>query len=114
MNGERERELERGRAGESLVEIEDWHTPASSTVDGVTLEAILISMGGGAWCAMMAVTPESRGLNSPRSEDQWGNLPCHGLKASVVAAPLLSRHPRATFRHVNGRNMIIRETFAYL
>lgn len=72
-----------------MVEIEDGgrHGLRSSTVGGVTLEAILISMGGGAWCAMMAVTPESRGLNSPRSEDQWGNFPCRGLKASWLLLP---------------------------
>ncbi|KAK1129171.1 hypothetical protein K0M31_020301 [Melipona bicolor] len=37
-------------------------------------------MGGGAWCAMMAVTPESRGLNSPRSGGSVGKLAVPRLK----------------------------------
>jgi len=32
---------------------------ATSTLRARTLEAILISIGSGAWCALMAVTPES-------------------------------------------------------
>lgn len=52
-----------------------------------TLEAILIPISGGAWCAMMAVTPESRGLNSPSTEDQWGNFLHRGLKASWLLLP---------------------------
>lgn len=43
-----------------------------------------------------------------------GKLPVPRLKGFVVAAPLLSRDTGPTFRRVNGRNMIIRETFAYL
>lgn len=52
-----------------------------------TLEAILIPISGGAWCAMMAVTPESSGLNSPSTEDQWGNFLHRGLKASWLLLP---------------------------
>jgi len=63
---------------------------ATSTLCARTLEAILISIGSGAWCAMMAVTPESQGLNSPSTEDQWGNFRAPWLKGFVVAAPLLS------------------------
>lgn len=63
---------------------------ATSTLRARTLEAILIPIGSGAWCAMMAVTPESQGLNSPSTEDQWGNFRAPWLKGFVVAAPLLS------------------------
>ncbi|EFN67236.1 hypothetical protein EAG_09110 [Camponotus floridanus] len=44
----------------------------------------LYSQSSGAWYAMMAVTPESRGLNSPSTEDQWGNFLHRGLKASEI------------------------------
>lgn len=65
-------------------------------------EAILISMGVGAWCAMMAVTPESRGLNSPRAGGSVGKLPVPRLKGFVVAAPLLPRHREQLFAMLMG------------
>nr|KAF7429642.1 hypothetical protein H0235_006040 [Vespula pensylvanica] len=81
-------------------------TLATSTVGSAALRAILISMGGGAWYAMMAVTPESQGLNSPRTEDQRGNFPYRGLKASCLLFPCFPE-TGATFPYVNGDNMII-------
>lgn len=83
-----------------------------STVGSAALRAILISMGGGAWYAMMAVTPESQGLNSPRTEDQRGNFPYRGLKASCLLFPCFPE-TGATFPYVNGDNMIIRGSLVH-
>lgn len=76
--------------GEKKRSNETLGVRATSTLRARTLEAILIPIGIGAWCAMMAVTPESQGLNSPSTEDQWGNFRAPWLKGFVVAAPLLS------------------------
>lgn len=69
---------------------------------------------GRRWC-MVCRDGSNSGIPGLKLASQWGSvgkLAVPRLKGFVVAAPLLSRDTGPTFRRVNGRNMIIRETFA--
>lgn len=106
---------ERAREGGVLVEIEDRGTRASFEYSR-RCYARGYTYIYGRWC-MVCHDGSNSGIPGLKLTSQWGSvgkLPVPRLKGFVVAAPLLSRDTGPTFRRVNGRNMIIRETFAYL